>query len=73
MQMFLTRLGERSRAVVTGDTTQIDLHESEVSGLIHAQKILSRLKDVTFIHLSEKDVVRHTLVRAIVDAYDKSD
>lgn len=69
MKMFLTRFGEGSRAIVTGDITQIDLR-GETSGLIDAEKVLSDIDDIAFVHLSEKDVVRHGLVMKIVKAYN---
>lgn len=72
MKMFLTRIGEKSRAVVTGDVTQIDLDKSRVSGLITAQRILKSIDGIKFIYLDEKDVVRHRLVQEIIKAYDKS-
>ena len=72
MKMFLTRIGEKSRAVVTGDVTQIDLDKSRVSGLITAQRILKNIDGIKFIYLDEKDVVRHRLVQEIIKAYDKS-
>jgi len=72
MKMFLTRLGEKSKAVVTGDVTQIDLDKSRVSGLISAQKILKNIAGIKFIYLDEKDVVRHRLVQEIIKAYDKA-
>ena len=71
MKMFLTRLGENSRMVVTGDITQIDLHPKNKSGLIDAVSNLKKIKDISFVYLTEKDVVRHPLVRKIVKAYDK--
>ena len=71
MKMFLTRLGENSRMVVTGDITQIDLHPKNKSGLIDAVNSLKKIKDISFVYLTEKDVVRHPLVRKIVKAYDK--
>ncbi|GAA4285369.1 hypothetical protein GCM10022261_29000 [Brevibacterium daeguense] len=70
MKMFLTRLGFNSRMVVTGDTTQIDLPGSTRSGLKVVQDILSGLEDIEFCTLTSKDVVRHALVSAIVEAYD---
>lgn len=72
MKMFLTRLGENSKAVVTGDVTQIDLAHPEDSGLLSAEKILGYVKGLTFIRLTDKDVVRHRLVQDIIRAYDKS-
>ena len=70
MKMFLTRLGTGSRAVVTGDVTQIDLPKGTKSGLIEAQRILSRTKGIGMARLSSRDVVRHALVQRIVDAYE---
>jgi len=72
MKMFLTRLGEKSKAIVTGDVTQIDLDNSKVSGLITAQKILKKIKGIKFVYLDERDVVRHRLVQQIITAYDKA-
>ncbi|MHC4504861.1 MAG: PhoH family protein [Planctomycetota bacterium] len=69
MLMFLTRLGLRSRAVVTGDITQIDLPDPARSGLVEAIGILDGIKGIGIVHLSEKDIVRHSLVRSIVAAY----
>jgi phosphate starvation-inducible protein PhoH and related proteins len=69
MKMFLTRLGFGSRAVVTGDITQIDLPQVKVSGLNLVQEILRGLDDVSFIYLDANDVVRHKLVQQIVEAY----
>ncbi len=71
MKMFLTRLGINSRAVVTGDITQIDLPKDKQSGLIEATKVLRETEDVATIHLNQKDVVRHVLVQRIVKAYDR--
>ncbi|MBN4076578.1 PhoH family protein, partial [Gemmatimonas aurantiaca] len=72
MKMFLTRLGERSKAVVTGDVTQIDLINPEKSGLLSAEKILRDIDGLEFIRLTERDVVRHQLVRDIIVAYEAS-
>lgn len=69
MKMFLTRFGEGSRVIVTGDVTQIDL-KGETSGLIDAERVLGGVEGISFIHLSEDDVVRHGLVMRIVKAYD---
>lgn len=69
MKMFLTRFGEGSRAIVTGDTTQIDLKGAR-SGLIEAEEVLAGTEDIAFVHLSAADVVRHGLVQRIVKAYD---
>ena len=71
MKMFLTRLGENSKMVITGDITQIDLSFRSKSGLIDAINNLKKIKDISFVYLTEKDVVRHPLVQKIVKAYDK--
>ncbi|KPJ48463.1 hypothetical protein AMJ40_07430, partial [candidate division TA06 bacterium DG_26] len=71
MKMFLTRLGPNSKAVVTGDITQIDLPGDDLSGLVDIQRILKDVPDIRFIYLSEKDVVRHHLVQQIIKAYEK--
>jgi phosphate starvation-inducible PhoH-like protein len=71
MFMFLTRLGEGSRAVITGDVTQIDLEQKKASGLLPVRKILGHIAGIGFIELTEKDVVRHRLVQDIIRAYDK--
>jgi len=73
MKMFLTRLGFNSKAVITGDITQVDLPENKNSGLIEIQGILKDIKGISFIYFSEKDVVRHPLVTDIVRAYDKAE
>jgi phosphate starvation-inducible PhoH-like protein len=70
MKMFLTRLGFGSKAVITGDVTQIDLPVGRASGLIEAVKIVSHIEGISFIHFDEKDVVRHQLVQQIVKAYE---
>lgn len=69
MKMFLTRLGFGSRAVVTGDITQIDLARNIGSGLVEIQQVLRQVEGVHFVYLSESDVVRHTLVQRIINAY----
>jgi phosphate starvation-inducible PhoH-like protein len=71
MKMFLTRLGENSKAVITGDITQIDLVNKRASGLIRSQKILAGIKGIKFVYLTDKDVVRHKLVQDIIKAYEK--
>lgn len=71
MKMFLTRLGFSSKAVVTGDITQIDLPGGKHSGLVEAQSILTGIKGIKFVRLSELDVVRHPLVQEIILAYEK--
>ena len=69
MQMFLTRLGFGSKMVVTGDITQIDLPREQASGLIQVREILSRVDGIAFVEFTHDDVVRHKLVRRIVEAY----
>lgn len=71
MKMFLTRLGTGSKAVVTGDVTQIDLPQDKKSGLKEVTSILGNIPGIEFIHLNEKDVVRHELVQKIIRAYEK--
>jgi phosphate starvation-inducible PhoH-like protein len=70
MKMFLTRLGFGSKAVVTGDVTQIDLPGARVSGLVQAMEVVGKIDGISFIYFDERDVVRHKLVQAIVKAYD---
>ncbi|MFC1566290.1 PhoH family protein [bacterium] len=69
MMMFLTRLGANSQAVITGDTTQIDLGSSAMSGLIDTEAVLKNINDIKFVYFNEKDVVRHELVKKIIAAY----
>jgi len=71
MKMFLTRLGFHSKAVITGDVTQIDLPEGKISGLLEVQKIVKQIKGITFVYFSERDVVRHDLVAEIIKAYER--
>jgi len=71
MKMFLTRLGANSKAIITGDITQIDLPVKSKSGLIQAKDILSGISGVGFVYFDKEDVVRHKLVKDIIDAYDK--
>jgi phosphate starvation-inducible PhoH-like protein len=71
MKMFLTRLGPNSKAIVTGDITQIDLPTKTLSGLIQAKDILQGIEGVGFIYFDKSDVVRHRLVKEIIDAYEK--
>jgi phosphate starvation-inducible PhoH-like protein len=73
MKMFLTRLGINSRAIITGDITQIDLPNKSYSGLIDANRILQKIKGIEFVYFDNKDVVRHRLVSEIVKAYEKDD
>jgi phosphate starvation-inducible PhoH-like protein len=70
MKMFLTRLGFGSKAVITGDITQIDLPPGRVSGLVEAMKVVGRIDGIEFVHFDERDVVRHSLVQRIVKAYE---
>ena len=70
MKMFLTRLGVNSKAIITGDITQIDLPSKQVSGLVKAQEILKNIKGVGFVYMDKRDVVRHKLVKDIIDAYE---
>ena len=70
MKMFLTRLGFGSKAVVTGDITQIDLPSGRISGLVEAMKVVSKIEGISFIHFDDRDVVRHKLVQQIVKAYE---
>ena len=71
MKMFLTRLGRDSKAIITGDITQIDLPEGKSSGLVEAVKILENIEGIGISQLSSRDVVRHPLVQKIISAYDK--
>lgn len=72
MKMFLTRIGFGSKAVVTGDVTQIDLHHGQKSGLVDATQVLDDIRGIAFSHFTSRDVVRHPLVGRIVDAYEAS-
>jgi len=71
MKMFLTRIGFGSKAVITGDITQIDLPAGRRSGLIEAMRVVGNVEGIQFIHFNEKDVVRHHLVQLIIEAYDR--
>ncbi|HET6528619.1 MAG TPA: PhoH family protein [Balneolaceae bacterium] len=71
MKMFLTRIGFNSRAIITGDITQTDLPRKQQSGLISIQNILKGIEGISFVYLDENDVVRHKLVRQIIEAYDR--
>ncbi len=71
MKMFLTRLGPNSRAIVTGDVTQIDLPNRANSGLVQIQEVLRGVEGISFVYLDRNDVVRHRLVKDIIDAYEK--
>ncbi len=71
MKMFLTRLGFNSKAVITGDITQIDLPSARKSGLIEAMDVVGSISGIAFVHFNERDVVRHNLVQQIIKAYDE--
>jgi phosphate starvation-inducible PhoH-like protein len=71
MKMFLTRLGFGSKAVITGDVTQIDLPSGRMSGLVEAMKVVHDIEGIAFVYFDERDVVRHKLVQQIVKAYEK--
>jgi phosphate starvation-inducible PhoH-like protein len=70
MKMFLTRIGFGSKAVITGDVTQIDLPTGKRSGLVEADRILSDVEGIDFVYFTDKDVVRHHLVQMIIRAYE---
>jgi phosphate starvation-inducible PhoH-like protein len=72
MKMFLTRIGFGSKAVITGDVSQVDLPRTQLSGLVDAERVLKRVQGIAFTRLTSADVVRHPLVARIVDAYDKT-
>jgi phosphate starvation-inducible PhoH-like protein len=69
MKMFLTRLGNNSKAIITGDVTQIDLPTNATSGLVQIQEVLKKIEGIDFVYFDRNDVVRHRLVREIIDAY----
>jgi phosphate starvation-inducible PhoH-like protein len=71
MKMFLTRLGFNSKAVVTGDITQIDLPTGRRSGLVEALEVVDKIEGIGFVHFNERDVVRHNLVQQIIRAYEE--
>jgi phosphate starvation-inducible protein PhoH and related proteins len=71
MKMFLTRIGFGSKAVVTGDTTQVDVPGGR-SGLSGLERVLSKIDGISFVHLGSRDVVRHRIVQDIVDAYERA-
>ena len=73
IKMFLTRMGMNTKMIVTGDLTQVDLPPSQMSGLAHAQHILKGIKEIAFIEMNKKDIVRHKLVTRIVEAYEKKE
>jgi len=71
LKMFLTRIGANAKAIITGDPTQIDLPRNMQSGLSKASRILQNIEGISFIELTEEDVVRHKLVKAIIKAYNR--
>ena len=71
MKMFLTRLGVGSKSIITGDVTQIDLNSEKESGLVQVAEILNGIKGIEFVKLNRDDVVRHSLVKKIIEAYDR--
>jgi phosphate starvation-inducible PhoH-like protein len=73
LKMFLTRMGKTAKFIVNGDTTQIDLRPKHNSGLIQAMRILKKIKGISIIEFDKRDIIRHHLVKNIVDAYDKLD
>ena len=73
MKMFLTRMGVSAKFIITGDETQVDLPKHQHSGLVHAQKTLKGIKEISFVTLDSKDVIRHKLVTQIIKAYKKND
>jgi phosphate starvation-inducible PhoH-like protein len=72
MKMFLTRLGDNSKAVITGDVTQIDLPAGVESGLVEARRVLEGVRGIGFMSFVPADVVRHPLVQSIIQAYDRA-
>jgi phosphate starvation-inducible PhoH-like protein len=70
MKMALTRIGFGSKAVITGDVTQIDLPAGKRSGLVEAERVLSKVEGIEFVYFTERDVVRHRLVQLIIKAYE---
>ncbi len=73
MKMFLTRMGMNSKIVVNGDITQVDLPDQQRSGLIHAKRVVRRIKGIEWVHMEKVDIVRHPLVGRIVDAYEEAE
>jgi phosphate starvation-inducible PhoH-like protein len=71
LKMFLTRMGNDSQIIVTGDETQTDLPKNQKSGLLQARKILQGIKGITFVQLQPSDVLRHRLIRKIIEAYER--
>jgi phosphate starvation-inducible PhoH-like protein len=73
MKMFLTRIGQGSRAVITGDVTQIDLPDPKKSGLLEAMEILEGIEGIAFVYFTKQDVVRHPIVQRIIEAYERKE
>ena len=71
MKMFLTRIGDKSKAVITGDVTQIDIDRPASSGLVQVPRILGKVNGIEFVHLTHRDVIRHRLVQEIIKAYER--
>ena len=71
MKMFLTRMGEGSKLIITGDPSQSDISSAKNSGLVHAANLLSKIRGIGIVQFSSEDVVRHSLVQKIIKAYDK--
>jgi phosphate starvation-inducible PhoH-like protein len=72
MKMFLTRMGQRAKFIVTGDISQVDLPKNQRSGLLEAEKLLRPIEGIGFVYLDESDVIRHHLVKKIIRAYDEN-
>ncbi len=70
MKMFLTRLGFSSKAVITGDTTQVDLGQNDRSGLLEVEQLLKDIEEISFVYFTKRDVIRHPLVKRIIEAYE---
>ncbi len=71
MKMFLTRLGFSSKAVITGDTTQVDLGQNDKSGLVEVEQLLKGIDEISFVYFTKRDVIRHPLVKRIIEAYER--
>jgi phosphate starvation-inducible PhoH-like protein len=71
MKMFLTRMGNNAKFIITGDVTQVDLPRNQPSGLLHAIRLLERTKGIDFIYLNAEDIIRHRLVKQIIARYDE--
>jgi phosphate starvation-inducible PhoH-like protein len=73
MKMFLTRMGKSAKFIITGDETQVDLPKNKKSGLTHAKMKLNKIKEISFVHLDSKDIIRHNIVTKIINEYKKDD